>query len=379
MSIPGYVLPGQIICPIFEKINTDSGITIRKFIPGNGVGLSQEDTSNTVVLRANKLGKVGLAQVAEEEKSEESEGTVKPKSGKGPKIATFKVFINDRFTLCSAGPKPKSGEVQASPVVTQSVPILPTIGSVVLARVTKLTLRQANVEIISIQSTEPDSVISTGEDQNNAVKFSSDVPVSKESAVGVNGLVRGVVPSSQVTTSGSGVPTSFSFLSSSSISFVSPSSVFSYSAKTTANTSSSKGRNAQLTEALTSQYTFQGTPQIPDSTFVSNSVSSTEIGEGFGGIIRLQDVRLTQRDTVKISECFQPGDIVKALVISLGDGTNYYLSTARNDLGVILAKARGSGKRMVPVDWQYMKTIVPESQADRVAEEIEMRKCAKPL
>lgn len=374
MSIPGYVLPGQIICPIFEKITTDSGITIRKFIPGNGVGLSQEDTSNTVVLRANKLGKVGITQVAEEEKSEETEGTVKPKSSKGPKIATFKVFINDRFTTCSAAPNPQSGEVRASPVVTQSVPILPAIGSIVLARVTKLTLRQANVEIISIQSSEPDSVIST-QDQKNAVKFSSDIPVSKESAVGVNGLVRGVVPSSQVTTSGSGIPTSFSFLSSSSISFVSPSTVSSYSTKT----ASSKNRNAQLTEALTSQYTFQGTPQIPDSTFVSNAVSSTEIGEGFGGIIRLQDVRLTQRDTVKISECFQPGDIVKALVISLGDGTNYYLSTARNDLGVILAKAKGSGKRMVPVDWQYMKTIVPENQADKIVEEIEMRKCAKPL
>lgn len=54
----------------------------------------------------------------------------------------------------------------------------------------------------------------------------------------------------------------------------------------------------------------------------------------------------------------------------MGDGTNYYLSTARNDLGVIFAQSQ-SGDRMYPVDWQTMRA---ESTG-----EIELRKCAKPF
>ena len=36
---------------------------------------------------------------------------------------------------------------------------------------------------------------------------------------------------------------------------------------------------------------------------------------------------------------FRPGDIVRAVVLALGDGQSYILSTARNDLGVIHAKS----------------------------------------
>ena len=36
-------------------------------------------------------------------------------------------------------------------------------------------------------------------------------------------------------------------------------------------------------------------------------------------------------------KCFRPGDVVLAEVISLGDARTYYLSVARNDLGVIYA------------------------------------------
>ena len=59
-----------------------------------------------------------------------------------------------------------------------------------------------------------------------------------------------------------------------------------------------------------------------------------EAGEGIDGtdsqgIIRAQDVRVTDKDGVVMSECFRPGDIVRATVISLGDARSYYLSTAR--------------------------------------------------
>jgi hypothetical protein len=36
--------------------------------------------------------------------------------------------------------------------------------------------------------------------------------------------------------------------------------------------------------------------------------------------------------------CFRPGDLVRAEVISLGDARSYYLSTAKNSLGVVSAK-----------------------------------------
>lgn len=107
-------------------------------------------------------------------------------------------------------------------------------------------------------------------------------------------------------------------------------------------------------------------------------------GTDFQGIIRSQDVRNTDKDSVVISQCFRPGDIVRATVISLGDARSYYLSTARNDLGVVHAtsapppagapNARAgwtlAGNPMQPVSWQEM--------ADPVTGLAEMRKVAKP-
>lgn len=100
--------------------------------------------------------------------------------------------------------------------------------------------------------------------------------------------------------------------------------------------------------------------------------ASSDLGETFKGIIRSQDVRSTERDRVKIIESFKPGDIVRAQILSLGDGTNYYLSTARNDLGVVFAKAQnGAGGLMYAIDWQAMVCAKTG--------EIEPRKCAKPF
>ena len=38
-------------------------------------------------------------------------------------------------------------------------------------------------------------------------------------------------------------------------------------------------------------------------------------GEEFTGVIRAQDVRATEKDKVKIGDCFRGGDVVKALVV----------------------------------------------------------------
>jgi exosome complex RNA-binding protein Csl4 len=38
-------------------------------------------------------------------------------------------------------------------------------------------------------------------------------------------------------------------------------------------------------------------------------------------------------------DCFRPGDVVRAKVLSLGDARSYYLTTADNALGVVHAKS----------------------------------------
>ncbi|VDB99806.1 unnamed protein product [Peniophora sp. CBMAI 1063] len=92
-------------------------------------------------------------------------------------------------------------------------------------------------------------------------------------------------------------------------------------------------------------------------------------GEEFTGVIRSQDVRATEKDKVKIADCFRGGDVVKGLVISLGDARSYYVTTARNDLGVIFATSE-AGATMEPVSWLEMRC--PKTG------KIERRKCAKP-
>jgi exosome complex component CSL4 len=67
------------------------------------------------------------------------------------------------------------------------------------------------------------------------------------------------------------------------------------------------------------------------------AVDSVALIDEFQGIIRSQDVRATEKDKVRIVESFRPGDIVRAVVISLGDMGGYYLTTARNSLGVVMA------------------------------------------
>ncbi|KAI1375196.1 hypothetical protein F4677DRAFT_143767 [Hypoxylon crocopeplum] len=99
-------------------------------------------------------------------------------------------------------------------------------------------------------------------------------------------------------------------------------------------------------------------------------VGDTVLEAEWQGLIRVQDVRATEKDRVKIYESFRPGDIVRAQVISLGDQANYYLSTASNELGVIMATSE-AGNTMYPVSWKEYKD--PETGLS------EPRKVAKPI
>ena len=142
-------------------------------------------------------------------------------------------------------------------------------------------------------------------------------------------------------------------------------------------------------------------------------------GEEWAGVIRREDVRATEKDRVVCQEGFRVGDVVRGVVvcdvssfdlvflfffwdmvctglccsafwillfregaggrelmlmaciqISLGDQSNYYLTTAKNELGVIMAKSE-AGNTMVPISWREFRDPVTGAR--------ESRKVAKPF
>lgn len=88
-------------------------------------------------------------------------------------------------------------------------------------------------------------------------------------------------------------------------------------------------------------------------------------------VIRREDVRATEKEKVVCAEGFKVGDVVRGVVISMGDSANYYVSTAKNELGVLMARGEASGELMVPVNW---KEFVDVGSGVR-----EGRKVAKPV
>ena len=100
------------------------------------------------------------------------------------------------------------------------------------------------------------------------------------------------------------------------------------------------------------------------------SNGASVLKEPLPALIRQQDIRATEVDKVKVNESFRVGDVVRAAVISLGDERAYYLGTARNELGVVMAWSQG-GNAMVPVSW---REFVDERRGVR-----EGRKVAKPV
>ncbi|CAO2836491.1 unnamed protein product [Amaranthus hypochondriacus] len=97
-------------------------------------------------------------------------------------------------------------------------------------------------------------------------------------------------------------------------------------------------------------------------------VGSKSVREKFTGIIRQQDVRATEIDKVDMHASFRAGDIVRAVVLSLGDARAYYLSTAKNELGVVSAEST-AGETMIPISWTEMQCPITA--------QIEQRKVAK--
>ncbi|XP_055842263.1 exosome complex component CSL4 [Episyrphus balteatus] len=86
----------------------------------------------------------------------------------------------------------------------------------------------------------------------------------------------------------------------------------------------------------------------------------------YRGILRKEDVRATEKDNVEMYKSFRPGDIILARVLPQTELSCYQLSTAENELGVVVALANESGPYgvpMVPVSWTEMQcpdTLVKE-------------------
>ncbi|KGL73127.1 Exosome complex component CSL4, partial [Tinamus guttatus] len=87
-------------------------------------------------------------------------------------------------------------------------------------------------------------------------------------------------------------------------------------------------------------------------------IGSTPLKSTFRGTIRLLcglGHGLFPPTQVEVYKSFRPGDIVLAKVISLGDAqSNYLLSTAENELGVVVARSE-AGVQMVPISWCEMQ------------------------
>ncbi|KAF2999685.1 exosome 3'-_5 exonuclease subunit ski4 (Csl4) [Curvularia kusanoi] len=92
--------------------------------------------------------------------------------------------------------------------------------------------------------------------------------------------------------------------------------------------------------------------------------------ESFQGQIRREDIRATEKDKIKMEESFRVGDLVRGTVISLGDQSNYYVSTSENEFGVVSARSE-EGRLMYPVSWREFR--------DPVTGRGEARKAAKPF
>ena len=99
-------------------------------------------------------------------------------------------------------------------------------------------------------------------------------------------------------------------------------------------------------------------------------VNNKAVSDTFRGTIKKEHVRAFEIDKVVMYKSFRIGDIVRARVISRGDRRSYYLSTDKNELGVVLATS-ASGTVMVPVSWELMQD--PETRS------VEYRKVAKLL
>ncbi|XP_076630412.1 exosome component 1 Csl4 [Colletes latitarsis] len=74
----------------------------------------------------------------------------------------------------------------------------------------------------------------------------------------------------------------------------------------------------------------------------------------YRGILRKEDVRAMDKNNIQMYKCFRPGDIILARVMPMTEAHVYQLSTAENELGVVIAQSE-EGVAMIPISWTQMQ------------------------
>lgn len=68
-------------------------------------------------------------------------------------------------------------------------------------------------------------------------------------------------------------------------------------------------------------------------------VDDQVLSQPFRGLLRKEDVRQAEHDKVEMNKCFRTCDIILAKVIGFAENHHYLLTTAENELGVIVAQS----------------------------------------
>ena len=99
------------------------------------------------------------------------------------------------------------------------------------------------------------------------------------------------------------------------------------------------------------------------------SIATHALPHPLPGLIRQRDIRSFDIDNCTVVDCYRPGDVVRATVLSLGDARHYYLSTVREDEGVVEGTSAAGGA-LRAVSWDRMECSITGMK--------EPRKVAKP-
>jgi exosome complex RNA-binding protein Csl4 len=81
------------------------------------------------------------------------------------------------------------------------------------------------------------------------------------------------------------------------------------------------------------------------------AVGNTKLRLTAKGVVRREDMQVSETDLLVLNDCFRPGDVIRAKVLSLGDSRQYFLGTADKCCGVVYARTTPTmhGTLLVPV------------------------------
>ncbi|KAI5961537.1 CSL4 [Candida theae] len=302
------VVPGQYITPTYnlvqDKKQSQQSESV-KYLAGTGTVVNPIEVDGRVlpVICATIVGKTQFIKANKDEQQDGEENQASDKERSGSELT---YLVNVVPTSTNENSEGSLSNPTSSVSNTTSIN-LPQENDIVLVRITRISQKQANCEIIALESRSKPDGTQLGQNtessgSGNANANANGGNILADSGAGSNGA--------------------------------------------TAQASLPHGGGSQHNHNLQT---------VASSASTTHQATIYDLGENYRGIIRASDIRSTERDKCVVGQCFKPGDVVRCMIISLGDGQNYYCSTARNDLGVVLAKSvGGAGGLMYPVDWQNM-------------------------